>query len=203
MARIDTIERLRELYGTPSKLATCKQLDRLDRHCRAFVALSPFCVVSTQGADGLGDATPRGDAPGFVAVLDDRTLALPDRPGNKRLDTLRNILENPGIGLLFLIPGFDDTLRVNGTAEIREDEDLRARFAVDGRLPACVVVVHVREAYLHCAKAFIRSRLWDSDARVERSRLPSLGQMIKDQVSGDLAVPTDAELTAVYRKELY
>lgn len=203
MARIADEKQLRAIYGEPSTIAVGKQLDRLDGHCRAFIALSPFCVVATQGADGLGDATPRGDAPGFVGVLDEKTVALPDRPGNRRLDTIANIVRNPGVGLLFLIPGFDDTLRVNGTAEIRDDQDLRERFAVGGKLPTTVMLVHVREAYLHCAKAFIRSRLWDPSLRVERSRLPSLGQMIKDQVNGEMTVPDDAELAAIYRNELY
>lgn len=203
MGRIADETALRAIYGEPSTVAVGKQLERLDAHCRAFIALSPFCVVATQGPDGLGDATPRGDAPGFVGVLDERTVALPDRPGNRRLDTITNVLGNPGVGLLFLIPGFDDTLRVNGIAEIRDDEDLRQRFAVADKLPATVMLVHVREAYLHCAKAFIRSRLWDPAGRVERSRLPSLGQMIKDQVNGEITVPDDAELAALYRNELY
>lgn len=203
MARIESLEALRTIYRAPSETVIAKQLDRLDPHCKAFIALSPFCVLATQGADGIGDATPRGDAPGFVAVLDDRTIALPDRPGNNRLDTLGNLVANPAVGILFLVPGFDDTLRVNGMAEIRDDADLLARFEVNGRLPATVTVVHVKETYLHCAKAFIRSKLWDPEARVDRSRLPSLGQMIKDQVSGEYPVISDDELAELYRKTLY
>lgn len=203
MARIDSLEALRTIYRTPSDTVIAKQIDRLDRHCRAFIALSPFCVVATQGPDGLGDVTPRGDTPGFVAILDDTTLALPDRPGNNRLDTLGNLVANPAIGMLFLVPGFHDTLRVNGMAEIRDDADLCERFAVNGRLPATVTLVHVKEAYLHCAKAFIRSKLWEPDSQVDRSRLPSLGQMIKDQVSNDYPVITDEELADIYKNTLY
>jgi len=203
VAQISDIEGLRAIYGTPSDGAVSKQIDRIDPHCRAFISLSPFAVLATQGPDGLGDATPRGDTPGFVAVIDEKTLALPDRPGNKRLDTLTNVVANPGVGLLFLIPGFDDTLRVNGLAEIRDDEDLRARFDVNGRLPATVMLIHVRQAYLHCAKAFMRSKLWDRDAQVDRARLPSLGQMIKDQISGDITVASDEELAEIYRRTLY
>jgi PPOX class probable FMN-dependent enzyme len=203
MAKIADLETLRGLYRKPSDVVIAKQIDRLDPHCRAFIALSPFVAVATQGPDGLGDVTPRGDPPGFVAVLDEQTLALPDRPGNKRLDTLSNVIANPGVGLLFLIPGFDDTLRVNGIAEIRDDDDLRARFEMNGKLPATVMIVHVKQAYLHCAKAFIRSRLWNPESRVDRKRMPSLGQIIKDQISGDFTVPTDEELAELYRKTLY
>jgi PPOX class probable FMN-dependent enzyme len=157
MARIDSLERLRTIYGTPTARVEAKQLDRLDKYCRIFLDLSPFCVIASQGADGIGDVTPRGDAAGFVAVLDDRTLAIPDRPGNNRIDTLSNVVENPAVGLLFLVPGFDETLRINGYAEVRDDEDLRARFADNGRLPATVLLVRVAEAYLHCGKDFMRS----------------------------------------------
>jgi len=203
MAKIETLEALRAIYRAPSKTVIDKAINRLDTHCRTFLSLSPFCALATQGADGLGDVTPRGDAPGFVAVLDDWTIALPDRPGNNRLDTLTNVIENPGVGLLFLIPGFDDTLRINGTAEIRDDADLKARFAVGGKEPATVLVVHVKEAYLHCAKAFMRSKLWDPDARVDRSAMPPLGQMIKDQLALDTEVLSEAELQKVYRETLY
>lgn len=176
MARIQSTEALRTLYGAAGERSLRKQLDRLDRHCRRFIELSPFVLVATSGIDGLGDVTPRGDRPGFVTVADDTTLLIPDRPGNNRLDTLMNLIERPGIGLLFLIPGVDETLRVNGTAEIRDDADLLAPFAVDGRLPKTVVRIAVREAYLHCAKAFMRSRLWDPAAQVPRSDLPSMGR---------------------------
>jgi PPOX class probable FMN-dependent enzyme len=203
MTKIDSIATLRAIYAAPSKRVIDKQISWLDPHCRTFISLSPFCAVSTQGADGLGDVTPRGEHPGFVAVLDDHTLALPDRPGNNRLDTLSNLIANPAIGMLFLIPGFSETLRVNGIAEIRDDADLKSRFVVDGKTPATVIVVHVKEAYLHCAKAFIRSKLWDPASQVDRSAMPPLGQIIKDQIADDTPAMSEAELQEIYEKTLF
>ncbi len=182
MSRIETVEQLRSHYKAVSPRAAQKVLSKLDPHCRRFIGLSPFVMLATSSRDGALDVTPRGDLPGFVQVQDETTLILPDRPGNNRLDSLTNILENPGIGLIFLIPGVDETLRINGTAEIRVDEDLRRASAVEGKLPTSVLRISVREAYLHCAKAFMRSRLWDPEAQVERSVLPTLGQMLKDQI---------------------
>ncbi len=194
---------LRSLFEATHTLAALKSQDALDTHAQAFIRRSPFVCIGTQGLDGKADVSPRGDPVGFVRILDEHTLAIPDRPGNNRLDSLANIVANPNVGLLFIIPGFDDTLRVNGIAEIRDDEDLRARFDVKGRLPATVMLIHVRQAYLHCAKAFMRSKLWDPDARVDRKRLPSLGQMIKDQISGDITISSDEELAEIYRHTLY
>lgn len=182
MSRIETLEQLRTHYKAVSPRAAQKVLGRLDRHCRSFIALSPFVMLATSSAAGALDVTPRGDHPGFVAVEDDTTLLLPDRPGNNRLDSLSNVLEQPGVGLIFLIPGVDETLRVNGTAEIHVDGELRARFAVGGKVPTSVLKITVREAYLHCAKAFMRSKLWDPAAQVERAVLPTLGEMLKDQI---------------------
>jgi PPOX class probable FMN-dependent enzyme len=193
---------LRALYGPVGERSARKQLDRLDRHCRRFVELSPFVLLSSTGPDGLGDVTPRGDAPGFVAIEDDRTLLIPDRPGNNRLDSLTNIVERPGVGLLFLVPGVDETLRVNGTAEIHADPALLARFAVDGKVPRTVLKITVREAYLHCAKAFMRSRLWDPAARIDRSTLPSMGEMLRDQLSLSEG-ETQAEMLRRYEATLY
>lgn len=202
MARITSTDALRALYGFPRERSARKQLDRLDRHCRRFVELSPFVLVATRGPDGLGDVTPRGDAPGFVAIEDERTLVIPDRPGNNRLDTLTNLVADPGIGLLFMVPGVDETLRVNGTAELRDDADLVARFAVDGRPPKTVIRVAVAEAYLHCAKALMRSRLWDPAARIDRTSLPSMGEMLKDQL-GLAEGESQAEMLERYRATLY
>ncbi len=199
---VRSTEALRERYAEPRPRSVQKQLDRLDAHCRRFVELSPFCVLATCGPDGLPDATPRGGEPGFVHVLDEHTILLPDRPGNNRLDSLSNLVRNPGVGLLFLVPGVDETLRVNGTCELRDDEELRARFDRGGKLPATVLVVTVREAYLHCAKALMRSRLWDEEAKIERSTLPSLGEMIRDQV-GLAEAETQAEMVERYRQSLY
>jgi PPOX class probable FMN-dependent enzyme len=159
-----------------------KAIPGLDRHCRRFIELSPFLVIASGDGQGTMYASPRGEGPGFVQVLDDHTLAIPDRPGNNRLDTFANILVNPAVGLIFFIPGVEETLRVNGAAEIRDDDDLTARFEVKGKRPATVLVVRLGEAYLHCAKALMRSRLWSDDIRVDRSVLPSMGQMLKDQI---------------------
>lgn len=203
MARIETMEALRRHYPEPKGRTTRKVLPRLDQHCRAIIALSPFCVLSSQDADGLADITPRGEAPGFVHVLDDTTLAIPDRPGNNRLDSYRNILTNPAVGLLFLIPGVDEVLRVHGTTEIRDDEELKARFEVNGKRPATVLLVRVREAYLHCAKAAMRARLWDPAAQIERSRLPTMGQMVNDQIGAEPDTETQAEMVERYRAVFY
>lgn len=194
---------LRAIYGTPGNLAAGKQLDRLDVHARRFVALSPFLVISSQGPDGLGDVSPKGDAPGFVQVLDDRTLLIPDRPGNNRLDTLSNLMTNDGVGLLFLIPGVCETLRVNGRARVVTDAELLEPTAVRGRLPATGILVAVAEVYLHCAKALVRSKLWEDDHKIERRTLPSLGQMLADQIAGLDAAGADARIEDSLKNKLY
>lgn len=198
-----TGESLRALYGEPSDLVRRKAIDHLDRHCRAFIALSPFLVVGTAGADRAADVSPRGDAPGFVKVIDAHRLAIPDRPGNRRIDTLRNVAENPDVALIFFVPGVNETLRVNGAASISTEAALLAGFAVEGRLPKTAMVVRVREAFLHCAKALIRSRLWDVSMQVERGALPSLGTMIADQVGGVDAREADTRIDAAYKTTLY
>ena len=173
---------LRAILGSPSERAVLKQLSALDVHCLAFIARSPFLVLSTASAKGVCDASPKGDKPGFVLVVDDRTLVIPDRLGNRRADSMSNILENPHVGLLFLIPGMDETLRVNGSAQIVRDEALLDELAVDGRRPQFGIVVHVEAAYLHCAKAFLRSQLWDPARYMPRNEMPSLARMIQDQI---------------------
>lgn len=177
-AAIASETELRALHAAPSDLVQRKCVNRLDKHCRDFIALSPFLVLGSAGADGRADVSPRGDPPGFVKVLDDRTLLIPDRPGNNLLDSLSNLVANPEVGLLFLIPGFDETLRINGTAEIVRDPALLAPLAVDGKAPKVAIRVGVREAYLHCARSFRRARLWDPHARVPRKTLPSLATMV-------------------------
>jgi PPOX class probable FMN-dependent enzyme len=181
--RITDPDTLRALVGTPSERAVRKQLSALDSHCRRFIEHSPFVLLGTSGADGRCDVSPKGDRPGFVLALDEATLAIPDRPGNKRLDSLLNVLANPHVGLLFLIPGMDETLRVNGTAEIVQDEDLLERLVVDGKRPQLAILVHVQETFLHCARSFLRARLWDPDHFMPRDELPSLGRMIIDQTA--------------------
>jgi hypothetical protein len=202
MASIASESGLRALHSAPTGRAVRKELDRLDRHCRRFIALSPFLVMATADADGRLDATPRGGDPGFVEVADDRTLLLPDRPGNNRLDSLTNLTERPDVGLLFMIPGVDETLRVNGAAELRTDPDLVQRFQVGRRPPAIVLQITVRQAYLHCAKALMRSRLWDPAARIDRAELPTMGEMMRDH-AGSGAPESQAAMVERYREQLY
>jgi PPOX class probable FMN-dependent enzyme len=190
---ITTEAELRARFAMPGRLAVQKQLDRLDANCRRFIALSPFLCLATSRPDGLADNSPRGDAPGFVQVLDERTLAIPDRPGNNRLDSQTNIIHNPNVGLLFFIPGVTETLRVNGRATITADPLLLAGFEVRGRAPKIAIVVSVAEAFLHCSKALIRSRLWQADAQVDRKALPTLGRMIADVVDPKTNATTVAD----------
>ena len=194
---------LRECYPEPSERAVLKTQRALDVHMKRFVALSPFVCLGSSSEDGA-DVTPRGDQPGFVHVLDDATLLIPDWPGNNRLDTLMNIEANPQVGLLFLIPGFNESLRVNGTAEVSLDPALIERWTVNGKHPRSVVRVTVREAFLHCGKAIIRSKLWDESSRVERSALPPYGQMLKDEIDvRDSAEEIQASVENAYRTRLY
>ena len=187
---VETETALRALYAPVHDLAARKSLAALDRHARDFIARSPFVCLGTQGPEGHADVSPRGDPRGFVKVLDDRTLAIPDRPGNNRLDSLANIVANPAVGLLFLVPGYDETLRVNGRARITTDPDLLASLQVQERLPRLAILVEVQEVFLHCAKALRRSRLWDPGALRDRHEMPSLSRMILDQTTG---APEDAE----------
>ena len=171
---------LREIYDRPSERAVCKETPTLGDDCRAFIAHSPFLVMGTAGADGTCDVSPKGDAPGFVHVLDDRHLLVPDRLGNNRLDGLRNIVENGYVALIFFIPGREDMLRVNGRATITRDDALRERFAVEGKLPRTVVLVEVEQCFLHCSRAAKRSRLWDPARWPDRSAVRSMQRMIWD-----------------------
>jgi hypothetical protein len=203
MRRLDIAD-LDQVYRAPGKLVLDKVLDHVDRHGRAFIGLSPFCVVSSSGPDGGLDVSPRGGEPGFVHVSEDgRRLFLPDRPGNNRLDTLRNILGGSGrIGMMFMIPGFDDVYRVNGAAWASDDADLLNRFEEFGRLPRLVLMIDVQETFLHCPKAIMRGRLWDPEARVDRSALPSGAEMISDQLNlGKLPV-TNEQIIESYRQQL-
>jgi PPOX class probable FMN-dependent enzyme len=195
---------LRELYPAPNERAVRKQLDLLDIHCRRFIELSPFLVMASvaAGTDGPLDASPRGGAPGFVKALDATTLLVPDAPGNNRLDSLSNIVATERVGLLFLVPGIDETLRVNGAAQVSDDPALLALFTGERHLPRVVIRVAVQQAYLHCAKAFMRSRLWSAAAQVERSALPTIGRMINDQIGLTAPAETQDEMLARYAKDL-
>lgn len=185
---------LRAYYGPPSDLSLGKQIDHIDRHLAEFIGLSPFLVMATSGTGGVGaDASPRGDFPGFVKVLDSGTLAIPDRPGNNRLDSISNLMANPDVGLIFFIPGVNETVRINGRARLSTDPDLLARMEAHGKPPRAAILIEVVEAYTHCAKALIRSKLWDDDYRIERSRLPTPGQWLRDHANtGKTAEEYDA-----------
>jgi len=203
---VTTREHLRTLYKTPEPDAKSirKELKRLDGHCRSFIARSPFLLIGSSDGAGNSDVSPKGDRPGFVSVLDDTTLAIPDRPGNNRLDTLENILRNPSVGLLFLIPAMDETLRVNGEARISVDAGLREKLAVDGKLPVTVTLVTVKAAYMHCAKAFMRSELWNPESWPDRTKLPTLGTILRDQLAlAESAGEIDRSLDEAYSRTLW
>lgn len=199
-------EQLRSVYKTPEPDSNPirKELGRLDAHCRAFIARSPFVLMGTSDGKGNADVTPKGDKPGFAVVIDDTTIAIPDRPGNNRLDTLENIILEPAVGLLFLIPGMNETLRVNGEAKITLDPVLRERLAVEGKPPVSVVVITVRSAYMHCAKAFMRSQLWQPESWPDRKSMPTLGEILRDQLSlSETPEQTDRWLDDAYAKSMW
>jgi uncharacterized protein len=198
MASIREEPELRALLGEPAAIVRAKVADRLNDLTRRFVDLSPFVLLATSAPDGTCDVSPRGDPPGFVRVLDERTLLLPDRPGNKLADSLRNVLRNPHVGLLFLVPGVGDTLRVNGRATLVTDEDLLAPCAVEGKVPTLGLRIEVDEVFTHCSKAFLRARLWDPETFVDRSELPSSGE-----VHRSLNPDFDAERYDAERAERY
>ena len=162
-----------------------KEIDHISAHYRTLIEAAPFVAIATSGPEGL-DCSPKGDPAGFVRILDDKTLAIPDRPGNNRLDGFRNIVRDPRIALLFLIPGVGETLRVNGRASISVDPELMQSFAINGKLPRCVLVVHVESAYFHCSKAIVRSKLWDEATKIDRKSLPSTGSIIAELSQGRL-----------------
>jgi hypothetical protein len=174
---------LDRLYKPPHPFVVKKCIDRLDVHARRFIALSPFCVVSSSDREGRLDVSPRGGSPGFVHVIDDVALLMPDRPGNNRLDTLRNVVEGTGrLGMMFMIPGFEDVLRVNGRATLTDDPVLLAGFEDFGKLPITLVRVQVEEVFFHCPKAIMRSGLWEQESRVPRETLPTLTEMVSEQL---------------------
>ena len=197
-------DELRTLYKSPGDGAVRKELRALDAHSKGFIAKSPFVLIGSSDGKGNADVTPKGDKPGFVAVLDDTTLAIPDRPGNNRLDTLENIVADPSVGLLFLIPGMNETLRVNGEARITADAALRDRLQAEGKLPVTAIVVTVKAAYMHCAKAFMRSDLWKPETWYDRATLPTLGQILRDQLAlADSAEATDRWLDDEYKHTMW
>jgi PPOX class probable FMN-dependent enzyme len=200
---IKTPATLRERYAPPSERARLKTLRKLDKHCRRFIELSPFLCMGSSSSEGA-DVSPRGGRPGFVRVLDESTIAIPDWPGNNRLDSFTNILSSPHVAVLFLIPGVEETLRVNGEARLSLDAELLAQWDEDGRRPKTALVLSVKEAYLHCGKALIRARLWKDDFKIDRKELPPYGHMLKDQIEiSDTADQIQASISKAYRDNLY
>lgn len=173
------VKTLEALYGMPSVGAVKKELDHIHPHYRAFIAAAPFVALATSGPDGL-DVSPRGDPPGFVTIANEKTLLMPDRRGNNRIDSLRNIITDPRVALIFLIPGIGDTLRVNGRASILVDPELLSRFAMEGKLPRSVLEIQVESVFFQCSRAILRSRLWQHDQQIDRDKLPSAGTILAD-----------------------
>jgi uncharacterized protein len=193
---IATLSALRELYASVNPRSALKELTQLDVHATRFISLSPFVIISSYGADGRADTSPRGGEAGFVKVVDAGTLLIADSPGNNRLDTLENIIATKQIGLLFMVPGVDETLRVNGTAVLSTDEAERKLCEDSRRVPKLVIRVSVHASYLHCAKALMRSDLWNADKHIDRNLLPSMGEMLRDQMLGKLPAETVFETQA-------
>jgi hypothetical protein len=202
---ITSEQQLRDLVGVPGDRSTKKERPALDVHSRAFIARSPFLLMATSDADGRCDVSPKGDAPGFVQVLDDRRLAIPDRPGNKRFDGMTNILTNPHVGLIFLVPGRQETLRINGRAWITQDQGLLSGMAVNGKVPVLAIGVEVEQSFIHCPKAFLRSQLWKHDEWPSPDALPSMACVLHDQIrpAGVTLEDYEADIEENNRKRLY
>ena len=202
---IEDADTLRDHFGPPLEVAIALNKTRLDKYHRAFIALSPFVCISASDASGQPSISPKGDAPGFVQVLDDNTLMIPDRPGNQQITTFSAIVENPKVGLLFLVPGRKETLRIEGRATITLDDDVLAAGAVRGKLPPAALVITVTAARIHCGKCVVRSNLWDPAIQIDKDAIASYGQIIKDQAEDlHLTVETADELVERgYREELY
>ncbi|WP_099353904.1 pyridoxamine 5'-phosphate oxidase family protein [Fredinandcohnia onubensis] len=205
LQKVETEEELRSMMGTPSELVKRKAISYLDQNCVEFISNSPFLVISTSDESGFCDVSPRGDHAGFVQVLSKKYLLIPERPGNKRMDSLRNILTNPRIGLLFMIPGLGETLRVNGKAMLVKDEELLGEMAVNGRKPLIGIGVEVEECFIHCAKAFIRSGLWKPDSWPDRTKLPSPAKMLLEhtKLPHETKESIQDSLEESYTKRLY
>lgn len=197
------LDDLKTIYAPPSDRVVAKQLARIDRHAANFIGMSPFCVLATSGPDGTVDASPRGGNPGFIRIENETRLLMPDRPGNNRIDSFRNIVAHPGVGLLFFVPGVDETLRVNGRASLTTDTELLAPHAVQGKTPRAAMLVEIDEVFFHCGKALKRSSLWNPEVQIERSSFPTLGRIIADQTRVGTAEEADKRLEESYRTRLY
>ena len=200
---VTSMEQLQALYGERMPASVIKEIDHINAHYRTLIEAAPFVAIATCGPEGL-DCSPKGDPAGFIRILDDKTLAIPDRPGNNRIDGFRNIVRDPRIALLFLIPGVGETLRVNGRASISVDPELMASFAINGKLPRCVLIVHVESAYFHCSKAIVRSKLWDEATKIDRKSLPSTGSIVAELSKGKLGGEAyDREMPERIKAQLY
>jgi len=201
---IHDIDGLRQIVGDVVSIAEDKVLDRLDKHARRFIELSPFLCISTVSAEGQCDVSPRGDPPGFVKILDHRTLLIPDRPGNRRVDSMQNLLATNSVGVIFFVPGISETLRLGGTARITNDKTLLQTMAVRDKAPKLAIRVNIRYVFFHCAKALMRSGLWDSKVQIARTEFPSYGQIIRDQRRpDDNAEEVERLVQDDYRNSLY
>lgn len=201
---ISTEEELREILGQPSERALKKVISSLDHHCVDFLSKSPFLVLSTANKLGECDASPRGDAPGFVYVLNQNKIIIPERPGNRRIDSILNIISNPHVGLIFFIPGLGETLRINGKAYITNDEEILKEMQANGRNPLLGIVVEIEECYIHCAKAFIRSKMWDPESWLNKRELPSAAKMLMEHAKVNASEEDVARsLEESYTKRLY
>lgn len=203
MNLITSVEQLEKLYGDRMPTSVLKEIDHINDNYRKMIEASPFVAIATGGPEGL-DCSPKGDAPGFVRVVDEKTLMIPDRPGNNRADGFHNIVRDPRIGLMFLIPGVGETMRVNGTAKLSVDPELCASFAVNGKPARAVMIITVESAYFHCAKAIMRSKLWDPQSQIDRNTLPSTGTIIAELSEGKFGGESyDRELPARHKAQLY
>jgi PPOX class probable FMN-dependent enzyme len=200
--KIKNQEQLRELYGHAKGRAQTKLLPALEKHGKNFISKSPFLMMASVDAKGRVDNSPRGGAPGFVQVLDDQHIAIPDAKGNNRIDSLVNIVETENVGLLFFIPGVDETLRINGKAHISTESDYLDLFSTEPKPPKTCIVVKIEEVFLHCAKALMRSKLWSEEVKMERQDFPSMGKMLKDQLGGSEPIESQEEMVKRYKANL-
>ncbi|NDI34096.1 MSMEG_1061 family FMN-dependent PPOX-type flavoprotein [Chengkuizengella sediminis] len=202
---VTTEEEIREMLGYPSERAIKKVISKLDSHCRHYLSLSPFALLSSSNANGICDVSPRGDAPGFVHIIDDKHIIIPERQGNKRIDSITNILSNPHVGLIFLIPGLKETLRINGKACVIKDQEILQQMAVNERVPLLGIGIQIEECFVQCAKALIRSQLWDQDTWADKESLPSIPHMMAAHVNDSNLTSKKMEesLQESYTKRLY
>ncbi len=200
--QIKNLEELRDLYGYPSERAELKVLNRLEKHAIHFIEKSPFVLVGSRSKEGRMDVSPRGGNPGFIKVLSETEILLPDFSGNNRVDTLSNIVETGRVGLIFLIPGIDETLRINGQASVSTNSKFIERFHEERKPPKSVIHIQIEELFLHCAKAFMRSQLWDASAQLSKDDFPTIGQMLKDQMNLDGPAETREEMLKRYAKDI-